>query len=854
MNRTLIAFMLALCSVVSAQVELSGYDYLAEGDSTVFYVSDQSMDWYSAHTAAVLAGGHLATFASIEENLSVLSELGAEGVWLGLFQDSLGLEPDGGWRWSGEGPVVFTNWDDSDPNDSNGGEDCGSGIGFFGSWQDQGCHLPFRYVLEVQTVVFGCTDSSACNYNPEANEDDGSCLIVDLGEDIETCEDSLILDAGEGFDYYHWNTGDTVQELITTESFTYNVSASLLGDWIWTSGEELSVTYWNSIVLNPYALCAEMYDSDGFMAESCDLEKYFVLELPDLNEPISDPALAGFTYVDPVYMAAYNAGLTTPLSSNYYLSNEQASFYAAQDICESYGGHLVAINSEAENEFVANIDGAYFGCGNDCDGFWIGLQRAICTVTDEIFVDFDDCDAFCGEGTVWDEDLQECIAFCDDESDDIVCDCPMQPEIEGFVLFGAFEGSFYYYAADAVSWFEADSMSQANAGHLVTIGSQQERDFINDQLPWEEPTWIGLTQNLMSEEYSEPDGGWEWVTQEPLNYTDWGLNEPNEASSGEDFGMTIRGFGWNDGHPATVPLEGTPWGFVMEIECCLQGCTNPMACNYQLEANIDDGSCVSCETLASACGEGTVWDPFNQECIVAIPTDTDFDGCVTAGDVLNLLATFGTCPPIPFSGPCQGQDHVTYEGHDYEIVAIGEQCWFAENARHLPEVSSPTSGSEYDGLPHAYVYDYYGSSVTDAQMHSNFSEFGALYNFQAVIEWQLCPVGWHVSNSSDWYLLVDNFGGISEAGPALMSTYGWVWDNEGNGTNISGFNGKPAGDRNVPYDTFYSQGRYGFFWTSDAEGSGANMFILRSLSEGNAVGEMVYPSDFGISVRCIKDQ
>ena len=45
--------------------------------------------------------------------------------------------------------------------------------------------------------------------------------------------------------------------------------------------------------------------------------------------------------------------------------------------------------------------------------------------------------------------------------------------------------------------------------------------------------------------------------------------------------------------------------------------------------------------------EGTVWDPVAQECIVAIPTDNDFDGCVTAGDILNLLATFGTCPPIP---------------------------------------------------------------------------------------------------------------------------------------------------------------------------------------------------------------
>ena len=168
-------------------------------------------------------------------------------------------------------------------------------------------------------------------------------------------------------------------------------------------------------------------------------------------------------------------------------------------------------------------------------------------------------------------------------------------------------------------------------------------------------------------------------------------------------------------------------------------------------------------------------------------------------------------------------------------------------------MSPPSFGSENDEEAHAYVYDYYGSSPSDAQMHPNYIEYGALYNFKAVVDWQLCPVGWHVSNSSDWYTLVDNFGGLSEAGPALMSSSGWVFDNEGNGTNVSGFNGKPAGDRNVPYETFYSMGRYGFFWTSYPEGTGANIFILRSLGEGNAVAQMVYPADFGISVRCIKD-
>ena len=458
-------------------------------------------------------------------------------------------------------------------------------------------HALFSPIL---SPILGCTNEQACNYDASAIEDDGSCVYppaIDLGEDIETCEDSLILDAGEGFDYYLWNTGDTVQELITTESFTYNVSASLLGDWIWTSGEELSVSYWNSIVLNPSALCAEMYDSDGFMAESCDLEKYFVLELPDLNEPISDPALAGFTYVDPAYMAAYNAGLTTPLSSNYYLSNEQASFYAAQDICESHGGHLVAINSEAENEFVANIDGAYFGCGNDCDGFWIGLQRAICTVTDEIFVDFDDCDAYCGEGTVW--------------------------------------------------------------------------------------------------------------------------------------------------------------------------------------------------------------DPINQECIVAIPTDTDFDGCVTAGDVLNLLATFGTCPPIPFSGPCQGQDHVTYDGYDYDIVAIGEQCWFAENLRttnylsgsQIPLIETTsewmgmsTGGRRVYGLGDAQC-GAEGDTIgyCNEPLASVVSDLGYLYNWHVVSQNEgVCPANWHVPNDSDFETLLASANQIEgDAFSSLKSQTGWADGKEG--TNTSGF-------------------------------------------------------------------
>ena len=83
-----------------------------------------------------------------------------------------------------------------------------------------------------------------------------------------------------------------------------------------------------------------------------------------------------------------------------------------------------------------------------------------------------------------------------------------------------------------------------------------------------------------------------------------------------------------------------------------------------------------------------MWDPVAEECIVAIPTDTDFDGCVSAGDVLNLLATFGTCPPIP-EWPDDGDsswacgDSLAYQGYDYATVTVGDLCWFAESLRSM---------------------------------------------------------------------------------------------------------------------------------------------------------------------------
>ena len=79
----------------------------------------------------------------------------------------------------------------------------------------------------------------------------------------------------------------------------------------------------------------------------------------------------------------------------------------------------------------------------------------------------------------------------------------------------------------------------------------------------------------------------------------------------------------------------------------IPGCTDPEACNYEPTATDDDGSCLDCTLFADRCGEGTVWDDESQTCVVANPSDTDFDGCVSMTDLLDLLTVFGTCADQP---------------------------------------------------------------------------------------------------------------------------------------------------------------------------------------------------------------
>jgi hypothetical protein len=117
---------------------------------------------------------------------------------------------------------------------------------------------------------------------------------------------------------------------------------------------------------------------------------------------------------------------------------------------------------------------------------------------------------------------------------------PVQNPANGHYYDIISEGSMNWAAARADAQGRSYNGLQ---GHLVTITSEQERDFLRDVVSVPRNAWIGASQPAGS---TEPAGGWEWVTGEAWNYTSWAPGEPNN-SGGEGCAHEWSPPGtWND--------------------------------------------------------------------------------------------------------------------------------------------------------------------------------------------------------------------------------------------------------------------------------------------------------------------
>ena len=221
------------------------------------------------------------------------------------------------------------------------------------------------------------------------------------------------------------------------------------------------------------------------------------------------------------------------------------------------------------------------------------------------------------------------------------------------------------------------------------------------------------------------------------------------------------------------------------------------------------------------------------------------------------------------SDACSNLATVTYGVDTYDLVAIGDQCWFAENLRTEYYANGDVIPSSLDDAiwssTTAGAVTVYGEGTSGVYNGNddevvNLATYGRLYNWYAAVDVRgLCPTGWHVPQDSEFKTLEMELG-MSESAANGMGYRGTdqgtqmkssasdspAW----NGTNTSGFSGLAGGYRNYN-GVFNGGGSDGYFWSASAGGAFA---WFRRLDGGYTEVNRYYSNlRYGFSVRCVRD-
>lgn len=105
-----------------------------EYHKTKYELYNKKLTWKLAKEICENKGGHLAVIDSSEENqvLTDLSSSLSNYVWIGGTDEG----SEGNWYWVNGDSFSFTNWDSSEPSNSNGNEHFASLLGRTGKWND----------------------------------------------------------------------------------------------------------------------------------------------------------------------------------------------------------------------------------------------------------------------------------------------------------------------------------------------------------------------------------------------------------------------------------------------------------------------------------------------------------------------------------------------------------------------------------------------------------------------------------------------------------------------------------------------------------------------------------------------
>lgn len=187
-------------------------------------------------------------------------------------------------------------------------------------------------------------------------------------------------------------------------------------------------------------------------------------------------------------------------------------------------------------------------------------------------------------------------------------------------------GHFYQRIDTEMNWSEAKTYCERMGGHLVTITSEDENQFVYENFAIDTSSdncWIGASDE-------ETEGKWQWVTGEQWNYSNWDEDEPNDCGGNEDYAVISNNYRWND-----TPNDNQSCTYSTRFYSAYPICEWDNACYSQtdLDAQYEAGK-QYCIDNPAACGLQSMDEPVcadvitygkvpSANCWVEFPTPCD---------------------------------------------------------------------------------------------------------------------------------------------------------------------------------------------------------------------------------------
>jgi uncharacterized protein (TIGR02145 family) len=197
----------------------------------------------------------------------------------------------------------------------------------------------------------------------------------------------------------------------------------------------------------------------------------------------------------------------------------------------------------------------------------------------------------------------------------------------------------------------------------------------------------------------------------------------------------------------------------------------------------------------------------------------------------------------------------------YPVVKINNQVWMAENLKTTKYNTGAT-------IPNLTVNTDWRDTREAAYCWYNNNEsvnkiYGALYNWHAANNAEICPTGWHVPTFDEYKMLEISLGmtkeqadkegwtGTTEGGKLKeTSTLHWSNPNEG-ATNESGFTALAGGVR-LSDGIYYGIGIGGLWWSTTVYDTTWS-WMIQLANSNSLINNYSMANSAGISIRCLKN-